>query len=36
LLGRVAGIPEDEITAAWERGDRAAFINSAAERVKTK
>ncbi|HEU0172789.1 MAG TPA: hypothetical protein VFV58_00880 [Blastocatellia bacterium] len=36
LLGRVAGFPEDEITAAWERGDRASFIEAAAKRAKTK
>jgi hypothetical protein len=35
-LGRVAGLPEDEITAAWERGDRASFIEAAIKRVKTK
>jgi hypothetical protein len=36
LLGRVAGIPEDEITAAWERGDRAAFIDAAVKRTQAK
>jgi hypothetical protein len=36
LLGRVAGFPEDEITAAWERGDRASFIEAAAKRAKAK
>jgi hypothetical protein len=36
LLGRIAGFPEDEIIAAWERGDRASFIEAAAKRAKTK
>jgi hypothetical protein len=36
LLGRVAGIPEDEITAAWERGDRAAFIDAAVKRTQAR
>jgi len=36
LLGRVAGYPEDEITAAWERGDRAAFIDAAVKRTQAK
>jgi len=36
LLGRVAGLPEDEITAAWERGDRASFIETAIKRAKAK
>ncbi|MBO0724994.1 MAG: HEAT repeat domain-containing protein, partial [Blastocatellia bacterium] len=36
LLGRVAGIPEDEITAAWERGDRASFIDAAKKRMQAK
>jgi len=36
LLGRVAGLPEDEITAAWERGDRASFIETAVKRAKAK
>jgi hypothetical protein len=35
-LGRVAGFPEDEINAAWERGDRASFIETSIKRVKTK
>ena len=34
LLGRVVGLPEDEITAAWERGDRASFIEVAIKRTK--
>src|SRR5262252_5773604 len=34
LLGRVAGLPEDEITAAWERGDRASFIETAVKRAQ--
>jgi len=34
LLGRVVGLPEDEITAAWERGDRASFIEVAVKRAK--
>ncbi|HKQ77309.1 MAG TPA: HEAT repeat domain-containing protein [Blastocatellia bacterium] len=33
LLGRVAGFPEDEIFAAWEKGDRAAFVEAAIKRV---
>jgi len=36
LLGRVAGFPEDEIDAAWERGDRASFIEAAVKRAKAK
>jgi hypothetical protein len=36
LLGRVAGLPEDEIKAAWEGGDRASFIESAVKRIKAK
>jgi hypothetical protein len=36
LLGRVAGFPEDEITAAWERGDRASFIETAVKRANAK
>jgi len=36
LLGRVARLPEDEITAAWERGERAAFIETAIKRAKAK
>ena len=36
LLGRVAGLPEDEITAAWERGDRASFIETAVKRAQAK
>jgi hypothetical protein len=36
LLGRVAGFPEDEINAAWERGDRAAFIEATVKRAKAK
>jgi hypothetical protein len=35
-LGRVAGLPENEITAAWERGDRASFIETAVKRAKAK
>ncbi len=34
LLGRVAGYPEDEITAAWDRGDRASFMEAAVKRLK--
>src|SRR5262249_54283585 len=34
LLGRVAGLPEDEITAAWERGDRASLIEAAVKRAR--
>jgi hypothetical protein len=36
LLGRVAGLSEDEITAAWERGERASFIETAVKRAKAK
>ena len=36
LLGRAAGFPEDEISAAWERGDRASFIETAVKRAKAK
>jgi len=36
LLGRVVGLPEDEITAAWERGDRATFIVVAVKRANAK
>jgi hypothetical protein len=36
LLGRIAGFPEDEIKAAWERGDRTSFIEAAAKRAKAK
>jgi len=36
LLGRVAGLPEDEITAAWERDDRLSFIETAVKRSKAK
>jgi hypothetical protein len=36
LLGRVAGIPEDEINAAWTRGDRASFIEAAVKRTQAK
>jgi hypothetical protein len=36
LLGRVAGFPENEINAAWERGDHAAFIEAATKLVKPK
>jgi hypothetical protein len=35
LLGRVAGFLEDEIFAAWEKGDRAAFIEAAVKKVNT-
>jgi hypothetical protein len=35
-LGRVAGFPEDEITAAWERGDPTSFIETAVKRAKAK
>ena len=35
LLGRVGGLSEDEINAAWERGDRASFIEAAVKRVKS-
>src|SRR5262245_35752272 len=35
LLGRVAGLPEDQIFAAWERDDRAGFIEIAVKRAKT-
>jgi hypothetical protein len=36
LIGRVAGLPKDEITAAWERGDRASFIEAAVKKAKAK
>ena len=36
LLGRIGAFPEDEISAAWERGDRASFIEAAAKRAKAK
>jgi hypothetical protein len=36
LLGRIAELPEDEIFVAWERGDRASFIELAVGRIKTK
>src|SRR5262245_36713078 len=36
LLGRVAGFPEDEITAAWESSDRASFIEAAVKKAKAK
>jgi hypothetical protein len=36
LLGRVAGLPEAEIFSAWERGDRAKFIEAAITRAKAK
>jgi len=36
VLGRIAGFPEDEITAAWERGDRATFIEAAVKRAKAR
>jgi hypothetical protein len=36
LLGRIAGLPEDEMTAAWERGDRLSFIETAIKRAKAK
>jgi hypothetical protein len=29
LLGRVAGLPEDQVKAAWERGDRESVIRLA-------
>jgi hypothetical protein len=36
LLGRVAGLPENEINAAWGRGERASFIETAIKRAKAK
>jgi hypothetical protein len=36
LLGRVAGLSEDEIAAAWEHGERASFIGTAIKRAKAK
>jgi len=36
LLGRVVGFPEDEITVAWERGDRAKFIEAAVKRADAR
>jgi hypothetical protein len=34
LLGRVAGLPDQEINEAWEHGNRAAFIDAAVKRAK--
>lgn len=34
LLGRVAGIPEPEIQAAWTRGDRDTVITAAKKKAK--
>jgi len=34
LLGRVAGMPEPEIQAAWTRGDREAVITAAKKKAK--
>jgi len=34
LLGRVAGIPEEEINAAWDRSDHASFIEAAMKKAK--
>jgi hypothetical protein len=36
LLGRVAGYPESEINAAWEKSDHASFIEAATKLVKPK
>jgi len=36
LLGRVAGFPEGEINAPWERGDRVSFIEAAVKKAKAK
>jgi hypothetical protein len=30
------GFPEDEITEAWERGDRSSFIEAAVKKAKAK
>jgi hypothetical protein len=34
LLGRTAGIPEEEIQKAWESGDRAKFVERATARKR--
>jgi hypothetical protein len=36
LLGRVAGLPEDQVQAAWSRGDREWVITQATAKKKTK
>jgi hypothetical protein len=34
LLGRIAGLPEEEVHAAWTRGDREWVIAKAAAKKK--
>jgi hypothetical protein len=36
LLGRVAGLPEDQVQAAWSRGDREWVITQATAKKKAK
>jgi hypothetical protein len=36
LLGRVAGLPEEDVKAAWERGDREWLITQVATPGKKK
>jgi len=36
LLGRVAGLPEDQVQAAWSRGDREWVIAQATSKKKSK
>jgi hypothetical protein len=36
LLGRVAGLPEDQVQAAWSRGDREWVITQATAKKKSK
>ena len=36
ILGRIAGLPEQEIFEAWEKNDREAIINAAMKRANKK
>lgn len=36
LLGRIAGLPEDQVQAAWEKGDREWVITQATAKKKSK
>jgi hypothetical protein len=36
LLGRIAGLPEDQVQAAWEKGDREWVITQASASVSKK
>lgn len=36
LLGRVAGMPDDQVQAAWTRGDRQSVITAAMARKRTR